>query len=147
MGKIKIELTREEYRNLLKLVYLGHWVANSHRDEPIAELDETENLIYSYAKNFDSTDIIDIDSKLERYYPSFDFETEMDPYIQEYDEYTFWDELAWRLTDRDFDNKYDPAQALVMTTEEILRKKDAMVEKYLEEFDHNGLENIELRKK
>ena len=65
MGKIKLELSREEYRNLLKLVYLGHWVANSHRDEPVAELDEAENLIYSFAKEFDSTDIIDIDSKFE----------------------------------------------------------------------------------
>lgn len=146
MGTNKIEFTREQYRNLLKLVYMGHWMANSHRDEPVTELDDIENYIYSFADTFGSTDLIDMDTKLNQHYPTLDFENQMDPSIQEYDEYTFWDELAWRMADRDFDNKFDPAQTLVMTGEEIIIQKDAMVEKYYEEFDLNGLDNLVLKK-
>lgn len=138
----KIELTSEEYKNLLRLVYLGHWMANSHRDNPVVELDNVENLIYSYAKDFGCEDMVDVDSKLKRYYPSFELENEMDIYIQEYDDYSFWDELAWHLADRDFEKKFDPAHTLVMTTDEILREKDIIVEKYFNEFDKNGVENL-----
>jgi hypothetical protein len=70
----------------------------------------------------------------------------MDPYVQDYDEYTFWDELAWRLADRDFEEKYDPAQTIVMTGEEIIVQKDSMVEKYYQEFDLHGLDNLILKK-
>jgi len=146
MTKKKIELTDEEYKNLIRLVYLGHWMSNSHRDDPITELDNVENTIYSYAEQFGCADMIDCDTKLNRFYPSFELETEMDVYIQEYDDYTFWDELAWNLSDRDFEKKYDPAQTLVMTTDEILRQKDIMVEKYSKEFEANGVGNLVLKK-
>jgi len=142
----KIELTSDEYKNLLRLVYLGHWMSNSHRDDPIVELDAVENLLYSYAPEFGFEELVDQDTKLNRFYPSFLFETEMDPYIQEYDDYTFWDELAWHMAERDFEKKYDQAQTLVMTTEEILREKDAFVEKYYSEFDLNGVDNLTLKK-
>ena len=142
----KIEFTNEQYRNLLKLVYLGHWMANSHRDEPITKLDEIENYLYSFADTFNSTDLIDMDTKLDNHYPTLDFENEMDPYVQDYDEYTFWDELAWRLADRDFEEKYDPARTIVMTGEEIIIQKDSMVEKYYQEFDLHGLDNLILKK-
>jgi hypothetical protein len=141
-----IELTQEQYKNLIKLVYLGHWMSNSHRDDPISELDNVENFIYSFAKDFNCAEMVDNDSKNTRFYPSFQMEQEMDAYIQEYDDYTFWDELAWHLADRDFEEKYDPAQTLVMTTEEILREKDALVEKYFGEFDTSGVDNLYLKK-
>jgi hypothetical protein len=142
----KIELTPEQYKNLLRLVYLGHWMSNSHRDDPIIELDNVENLVYSFAKDFGCDEMVDCDNKFNRFYPSFELESEMDTYIQEYDDYTFWDELAWHLADRDFDKKFDPAQTLVMTTDEILREKDAIVDKYYSEFDTNGVDNLILKK-
>jgi hypothetical protein len=142
----KIEFTNEQYRNLLKLVYMGHWMGNSHRDEPITELDDIENYLYSFADTFNCTDLIDMDTKLNQHYPTLDFENEMDNYVQDYDEYTFWDELAWRLADRDFEEKYDPAQTIVMTGKEIIVQKDAMVEKYYKEFDKNGLDHLILKK-
>lgn len=37
-----IEFTKERFEALLKLVYLGNWMANAHRDEPIAEYERLE---------------------------------------------------------------------------------------------------------
>lgn len=145
MGTRKIELTSEQFRNLMKLVYLGHWMANSHRDEPVSEIDEVENIIYSYAEQFGCADWVDGDQKTNHYYPSSELEEEMDPYLEEYDDYTFWDELAWRLADRDFETKFDPGKVIVMTTEEILREKDIIVQKYVNEFNKQGLENVNVK--
>jgi len=37
-----------------------------------------------------------------------ELEDTMDPMIQDYDDYTFWDELAWRIAERDFVQKFGP---------------------------------------
>ena len=43
---MKIELTEQQYRYLLDLVYIGNWVLNSTREEDrIKEYDQVESLI------------------------------------------------------------------------------------------------------
>jgi len=37
---------------LLKMVYLGSWMANSAKDEPNGEYDAIEQYIFSLAKDF-----------------------------------------------------------------------------------------------
>ena len=34
MEKLKIELSQDQYKTLLKLVYLGEWVSQSYNEEP-----------------------------------------------------------------------------------------------------------------
>lgn len=145
MAVKKIELTSEQYRNLLKLVYLGHWMANSHRDVPIPELEEIENVVYSFASQFGCEELVDSESQTGQYFPSVDLEEEMDSFLEEYDDYTFWDELSWRLADRDFETRYDPARAIVMTNEEILREKDIFVQKYVKEFNAHGIDHVTVK--
>ena len=46
---MKIELTEQQYRYLLDLVYIGNWVLNSTReDDRIKEYDKVESLIFSH---------------------------------------------------------------------------------------------------
>ena len=46
---MKIELTEQQYRYLLDLVYIGNWVLNSTREEDrIKEYDQVESLIFSH---------------------------------------------------------------------------------------------------
>ena len=49
---MKIELSRDEYLNLVKLVYLGNWVVNAIRTEDFdTGANEIEQKILSYAKD------------------------------------------------------------------------------------------------
>ena len=46
---MKIELTEQQFRYLLDLVYIGNWVINSTREnDRIKEYDRVESLIFSH---------------------------------------------------------------------------------------------------
>ncbi len=142
-----IEFTSDQFRQLVKLVYLGHWISNSHKDEPDKLFDEMQQYIYSRAKVFACDDLVDFDSTYNKTYPSLDMEEELDVVVQDYDEYVFWEELAWRMAERDFAKKFDHAQILCMTSDEIFREKNTFADKYFEEFNISGIENLTLEKK
>ena len=146
MGTKKVELTSDQYRQLLKLVYLGNWMQNAHLDEEDEVPDEIEQLLYAYAPAFGCDDIVDFDAASKKYYPSSDLEEECDGTVQVYDDFVFWEELAWRLAERDFERKYDHAQILCMTENEIMREKQNLADRYFEEFSVNGVKSLNLSK-
>ena len=46
---MKLELTDQEFRYLLDLVYIGNWVLNSTRgDDRIEEYDQVEGKVFSH---------------------------------------------------------------------------------------------------
>jgi len=146
MESKKIDITREQFSRLLKLVYLGRWMVNSHRDEPDNSMEDIEQYLFSVAPGFGYDDLVDFDQTYKKFFPSSELEETMDPIIQEYDDYTFWDELAWRMAERDFDQKFDHAQVLCMTSEEIFREKNVLADKYFEEFSSNGIDKLSIAK-
>ncbi len=146
MESKKIEFTQEQFLQLLKLVYLGRWMANSHRDETDKSLEELEQHFFSNATTYGFTDMVDFDNKYKKFFPAIELEDTMDPMIQDYDDYTFWDELAWRIAERDFVQKFDHAQVLCMTSDEIFREKNTLADKYFEEFSTNGIDHLLLTK-
>ena len=47
---MNIELTQQQFRYLLDLVYIGNWVINSTReDDRIKEYDQVESLVFPTA--------------------------------------------------------------------------------------------------
>ena len=47
---MKIELTEQQFRYLLDLVYIGNWVINSTReDDRIEEYDQVEGKVFSHS--------------------------------------------------------------------------------------------------
>ena len=146
MDKIKIELNSQLFKQLMQLIYLGRWMASSHKDSTDMSMQDVDQQVLSCAKDAGLDDWVEFDSTTEKYLPSSQFEEDMEPVIQEYDDFTFWDELAWQMAERDFANKFDHAQILCMTAEEIFREKNAMADKYFDEFSTNGLENLKLSK-
>lgn len=146
MGTKQIELTSDQYRELLKLVYLGNWMKNAHLDEGEEMPDEIEQHLYSYAPAFGCDDIIDYDATSKKYFPSSDLEDDCDTTVQVYDDFVFWEEMAWRLAERDFERIYDHTQILCMTEVEIMREKQALADRYFEEFSVNGVQFLNLSK-
>jgi hypothetical protein len=138
----KLELTSQQYNQLIKLVYLGYWMSNAQKDDPDPFADEIEQHIYSYASVFGYSHLIEFDTTLNKYLPATDFEEEMESSVQAYDDYVFWEELAWRMAERDFSKKFDHAHVLCMTGDEILREKNTIADRYFEEFKLNGVENL-----
>jgi len=134
---MQIELSENEFRLLIDLVYTGNWVLNSVRElgDRIAEYDMVESRILSHCvgTKFDAL----ITAAKNGYSVSRAFEDGgIHEAIAEYEDAVFFDILAEDLALRDMEVEgLDPADSA-----ELMRRTD----EYLEEFEQNGLENITL---
>lgn len=144
---MEIKLTKEQYEDLVKVVYLGSWMINSFRtDDEIKKYEELEQHILSYSKDFDLQKSIVYDDKLARFFPTREFEEgEVDQYIDDYNDYNFWDELIYRLARRDFVKKYGESKIKKMSIEERFEKEDPFIEMYESEVENYGIERLEIK--
>jgi len=144
---MKISLTKDQFQELLKLVYLGNWLVNSIRtvDDQVPAFDDILDYILSMAKKEKLEGIVDFDKGLQRHYPTAEFEESLNEYIDEYDNELFWEGLLLRLVERDLINKYGEEAVKIMTFDEIVDKERPFREKYQKEFEQNGIENLILR--
>lgn len=149
---MKINFTKKQYLALLKLAYLGNWLANASRlqDEQIKEYEEAEDYIFSFAKEFGYDRYVDHEPKDDgKYYPTryFEEETDVETLREDYNNETFWEEAADRFGDRDFIKKYSKEEIEKMDRDERFTKRMECEEKYEKEFEENGIDNLEIIKK
>ena len=101
-------------------------MANAYRtDDTNEEYESIEDLIFSYTPQFGFAEYMNHEeTDGDRYYPTSDFEetTDVHELHDEYDEETFWDELAERLGRRDFLEKYSKENIKQMDNHEQFLK-------------------------
>ncbi len=131
---MNIELTEQQYRYLLDLVYIGNWVINSTREQDrIREYDQVESRIFSYCPAHKMSSLVEwLDGEL---IPSRTFAGGgIHSAIENYEDVVFFEILAEELALRDMDGE-------PMTREnydELMNRIDA----YLSEFDRNGTDHV-----
>ena len=84
---MKIELTKEQYKTLLTIMYCGEWMLNSYKkkDDNISkETDNLEQIIFSFAKNAGFERWIEHDSELGKFFPTADMDDDMHKFIEIY---------------------------------------------------------------
>ncbi len=145
---MKLELTGEQLEGLLKLVYLGSWMANSWRteEETGGELEEAERIVMTAAAKNGFERYVNFDHKKNQAVPTVELDEKMDEFIDPYNDNTFWDELIYRMADRDYVRKYGEEAFEELATEEGMEKERAFVEKYEKEFYENGLDRLEIKR-
>jgi tRNA(Ile)-lysidine synthase TilS/MesJ len=152
--QIKIGFTKKQFEVLLKLVYLGNWMANANRNgtlkDPMKkEYEEIENYIFSFTKQFGFDEYVDdADAEKGEFYPTRKFEEETDVHQlhEEYDEATFWDEIVDRLGDRDFFRHYSKKEIRKMSRDERFKKLYEFIDKWADETGKYGIERLEIKK-
>ncbi len=66
---MEIKFTKEQYEDLIKIVYLGNWMINTFRtDDRIEKFEELEQHILSYSREFGLQESIIYDDSLKKYY-------------------------------------------------------------------------------
>ncbi len=144
---MQIEFTKEQYGNLLKLVYCWNMMINWPRlyEDRIKEIDDISSYFYSKAKDFWCEDSVDYWEKEKKYVASREIESddEISDYMTNYDENndTFWETLTALLAQRDYDDKYK--NPLFEKNYEIL---DKIFDFYEKEFEKNWIKNLKLDK-
>lgn len=148
-GNMKIEFTQKQYEALLKIVYLGSWMASSTKEKPEKEYENIEQYILSFAKDFNMEKFVGFDKKQKSYYPSEEFENSTDvvQQIDDYDEYQVWETLVLSLSHRDIVKKYGEKKVEQMSEDELLEKEFPLIQKYEEEFREHGFDNLYVRSK
>ncbi|WP_166963944.1 hypothetical protein [Yeosuana marina] len=84
---MKIELTKEEYKTLLTIVYCGEWMLNSHKIKDDSMSKRTEGLeqnLFSFAKDAGLEKWIEFDTEMEKYFPTANMEDELHKFIDLY---------------------------------------------------------------
>lgn len=142
---MELKLTEDQYRKLVKLVFMGMWMTDSRgteKDDPY--FIEIEQLVYSASLKNGINDIIEYDKINDKYFPSENFDAEdiIAQHIDAYDENCFWDELIDRLTKRDMIEKYGLEKIHNMNQAEIFQKEKEIIDYYEEFFAKNGLKNL-----
>lgn len=138
-----VQFTKEQYENLIKLAYLGEWMINSVRSDDVeTAFDELLGHILSQAKGMGHDRYVEYDAKLGKYFPSEKLEEELHDYIEDYNNETFWDELAGRLAERDLVKNHGIEQVERMSFDERMEAEHPLIDKYYEEFERNGVDRI-----
>lgn len=140
---MKINFTKKQFKTLLDLVYLGEWLANSTRshDDRFADYDELVQYIYSFAKEMGCEDLVTYDREINGFYPSNEYEEQLQPIIDNNDDYVFWEKLTANLAKRDLDREGGTFNSL----DDRFRRLCEIEEKYEIEFEENGLANVVIK--
>jgi hypothetical protein len=147
---MNIDITKEEYQNLLDLLQMAHWIMHGHRTEADpreAKYDVLIQKVYGLAKAMGQDRLVEFDPATNRYSPSAEFEntTEAWEFIDEFTEDMFWDQLIHRLTDRDVARTVGGYEQLdKLSMEERFIAEGPILERYSNEFDETGLDRLEI---
>ena len=133
---MKIELTEQQYRYLLDLVYIGNWVMNSTReDDRIREYDQVESLIFSHCLQHKMSKLVELYQG--DLIPSRRFaDGGIHEAIEQYEDIIFYEILAEELALRDLNGE--------PLTGENYKELMERIDVYLSEFNRNGTDNISI---
>ena len=131
---MKLELTDQEFRYLLDLVYIGNWVINSTREnDRIQEYDQVESLIFSHCLHHKMSKLVELYRG--ELIPSRAFaDGGIHEAIEQYEDVVFYEILAEELALRDMD---DPP-ITEENYDEVMNRMNA----YLGEFEAHGTDHI-----
>lgn len=149
---MKINITKKQYWNLMRALYMADWMANAICEAGMKEDDDIKQIrdyIFSFAKQMGYGNYVTYDKETEKYYADFDLDDEPSAraLIDRYDEYSFWDEAIGRFGERDFFNKYTEQEIKEMDNDERFIERMECDEKWHDEFEEHGIERLEINKK
>ena len=131
---MKIELTEQQFRYLLDLVYIGNWVINSTREnDRIQEYDQVESLIFSHCLHHKMSKLVELYRG--ELIPSRAFaDGGIHEAIMDYEDSVFFDILAEDLARRDMDD--------VPIDDSNCEELNSRIDAYIAEFEEHGTDNI-----
>ena len=131
---MNIELTKQQFRYLLDLVYIGNWVINSTREnDRIKEYDQVESLIFSHCLEQKMSKLVELYQG--ELIPSRPFaDGGIHHAIEHYEDSMFSEILAEELALKDMDGEPLTGENYTALMERI--------DEYLSEFSLHGTDNL-----
>ena len=145
---MNIEITANEYRNLLDILHLAEVVLAGHRREDDPRSASHRALIqklyaHAYAEGLER--LISYNEKIKTYVPTEEFEqdTLVHAVIDEFGNHLFWDELINKLSVRDAAKMSGGMERLnALSDDERQAVEGPIRQHYIREFSTNGIANL-----
>ena len=149
-SNMQIEFSKDEFRTFLEVLEIADWVLNSHQtdaQDDREEYSDFEQKIFSHAEAYGFDDLIEYNEEDEKYYPTnkHDDNSNVMPFVKEFEEDSFWEELAERMAKRDMFRELGEEKVLSMTQEEQFLVFHDYHEKYMDEFEAHDLDRLEVK--
>jgi hypothetical protein len=146
MQNVDLSLSRNEFETLVKLAYLGNWVANAAREEneELAPYARLEQVVFKRAAEAGLTELVEYSDEHALYFPTDALEEAEAEHITDYDDAQFWEELPDRLAMRDMALKYSDKTVAAMDIDEAAEKAQPFMEKYWNEIEKHGLDRLKV---
>ncbi|MEX1012642.1 MAG: hypothetical protein WD595_05465 [Waddliaceae bacterium] len=141
---MQIQFTNEQYKSLVKAVYLGNWMVNANLDEENRETEYEELLDYllSQADAFDAKDLVEQDSESNSLVLTEEVEELIESYKENYDQAAFWDSLIERLSFKELTEIHGIEGLQKMEGQEIFELMEKMADKYSTLLEEKGLDAL-----
>jgi len=149
--KTSVELTKEQYEVLMNALQIagsvygimGDMVDEKYKNQS-SELDKLESYLLEHADELGLKDMVDIfrEEKVvdEKYLNKAIGD------LQEYEEYSFWDNLARKLASRDMLQRFGEKKLRAMSDREYINAEYPIEDEYHNEFGKYGLDRIKIGK-
>ncbi len=147
---MNVEITKEEYLDVLDLLHIASWVLVAHKTEKDPRIEKYDKVIqkfYAFAEQMGSGGLVKFDSVAGKYYPDPEFEesSKVMDFIDEFVDHSFWDELIIRFAERDAARQVGGHEQLnLLSHEDRHALEDPIEERYSEEFNENGIDRLEI---
>ncbi|MEK7213726.1 MAG: type II toxin-antitoxin system PemK/MazF family toxin [Patescibacteria group bacterium] len=146
---MKINITKKQYWDLMRGMYMADWMANAICEADIKQdegIKEARDFIFSLAREFGYENFVEYDDEYKKYYATseMDDESSIRELIERYDEYATWNELSKWLGERDFFAKYTSKEIEIMNDEDRFTKRMECEILWEKEFEEYGIERISL---
>lgn len=144
---IEVRFTEDQFERLLKLVSTATLVINAYREDVLDEFSDIVQYLYSKAEDEGLEDLYEYEEETGEFVPSKEVEEEIFEYLHDYNEETFWRTLCTSLAIRDLEKELGKGEVEKMDFNKKIKRITPIFEKYAEEFERNGVENLILIKK
>lgn len=137
---------------MLTMLDISDWVMSSMETEENPKTmpyKKVEQKFLALAKDFHCGNLVEYDKKQDKYYHTRQFEDDSESmaFVDDYTEEIFWEELAGKLSKRDFSQKVGELKFKEMNPTERFQNICEFEEKYNEEFQNHGLTRLKIDKK
>ena len=145
---MRLELTKEQFRELLKAVIIGVQIREAvaeGRDAPgWQKIRDIERYLLSLAGDFDSADMAEY--FLNGWIASDEASEELDEELEEYDNQEFWDRLYTTLGQRDFYRTITEEERKFIADNNGLfpERMHVLYKKYARELERHGIDRLEI---
>jgi len=147
---MKIDITKEEYMDLLDLLHIANWILVSHKTTVDPHVEKLEMIIqkfYAMAREIGRGDLVEYDPGKGKYRPTKTLEdtSRSLEFIDEFVDHSFWDELIVRFAERDAARQAGGYEKLdLLDHEDRHALLEPLEERYAEEFNERGIERLEI---